>query len=246
MLGEKKSGTADEGAAPYSFPRKAPLVAPSPALSPAPRIFLAILPAPSPAIFWFSPFLYSVAGRPGCKSKPLKVVTSKHLNQRNLIKIPQKSSANKRVVLSKGGFPLRFLVPSFRFFVPSVRFLYPRSGFGGSWEHPPKPPLWQPRFKVANLRKTRETNHPKKHHAVPKHRAGAMLFPFEAAPRPSLFRGVHQFVWNHLESVSRHFAEQLQPLSTKHSRVVTRQFSKKLPPQLADPRNGAVFEPTNH
>ena len=49
----------------------------------------------------------------------------------------------------------------------------------------------------------------------------------EAAPRPSLFRGVRQFVWNHLESVSCHFAEQLQPLSTKHSRVVTRQFSKK-------------------
>ena len=59
----------------------------------------------------------------------------------------------------------------------------------------------------------------------------------EAAPRPSLFRGVRQFVWNHLESVSCHFfwsgllvkrrarevvweepsnstAEQLQPLST--------------------------------
>ena len=49
----------------------------------------------------------------------------------------------------------------------------------------------------------------------------------EAAPRPSLFRGVRQFVRNHLESVSCHFAEQLQPLSTKHSRVVTRQFSKK-------------------
>ena len=25
-----------------------------------------------------------------------------------------------------------------------------------------------------------------------------------AASRPSLFRGVRQFVWNHLESVSRH------------------------------------------
>ena len=49
----------------------------------------------------------------------------------------------------------------------------------------------------------------------------------EAAPRPSLYRGVRQFVWNRLESVSCHFAEQLQPLSTKHSRVVTRQFSKK-------------------
>ena len=66
----------------------------------------------------------------------------------------------------------------------------------------------------------------------------------EAAPRPSLFRGVRQFVWNHLESVSCHFAEQLQPLSTKHSRVVTQQFSNKKTPQLADPRNGAVFEPT--
>ena len=39
--------------------------------------------------------------------------------------------------------------------------------------------------------------------------------------------GVRQFAWNHLESVSCHFAEQLQPLSTKHSRDVTRQFSKK-------------------
>ena len=68
---------------------------------------------------------------------------------------------------------------------------------------------------------------------------------FEAAPRPSLFRGVHQFVWNHLKSVSCHSAEQLQPLSTKHSRVVTRQFSKKTP-QLADPRNGAVLEPTKN
>ena len=28
---------------------------------------------------------------------------------------------------------------------------------------------------------------------------------FEAAPRPSLFRGFRQFVWNHLESVSCHF-----------------------------------------
>ena len=30
-----------------------------------------------------------------------------------------------------------------------------------------------------------------------------------------------------------------------HSRVVTRQFSNKIPPQLAHPRNGAVLEPTN-
>ena len=30
----------------------------------------------------------------------------------------------------------------------------------------------------------------------------------EAAPRPSLFRGVRQFVWNHLESVSCHFCGQ--------------------------------------
>ena len=36
----------------------------------------------------------------------------------------------------------------------------------------------------------------------------------EAAPRPSLFRGVRQFAWNHLESVSCHFAVQLQHLST--------------------------------
>ena len=50
-------GSAGEGAAPHSFPRKAPLA--------APRIFAAFFPAPSPAIFWISPFLYSVAGRPG-------------------------------------------------------------------------------------------------------------------------------------------------------------------------------------
>ena len=30
----------------------------------------------------------------------------------------------------------------------------------------------------------------------------------EAAPRPSLFRGVRQFVWNHLASVSCHFCGQ--------------------------------------
>ena len=36
----------------------------------------------------------------------------------------------------------------------------------------------------------------------------------EAAPRPSLLGGVRQFIWNHLESVNCHFAEQLQPLST--------------------------------
>ena len=67
---------------------------------------------------------------------------------------------------------------------------------------------------------------------------------YEAPQDRRYLGGVRQFVWNHLESVSCHFAEQLQPLSTKHSRVVTRQFSKKTP-QLADPRNGAVFEPTN-
>ena len=38
--------------------------APSPALPAAPRIFAALFPAPSPANFWGSPFLYSVAGRP--------------------------------------------------------------------------------------------------------------------------------------------------------------------------------------
>ena len=37
--------------------------APSPTLPPAPRIFSALFPAPSPAIFRVSPFLYSVAGR---------------------------------------------------------------------------------------------------------------------------------------------------------------------------------------
>ena len=58
-------GSAGEGAAPHSFPRKAPLAAPSPALPSARRIFAALFPAPSPAIFWISPFLYSVAGRPG-------------------------------------------------------------------------------------------------------------------------------------------------------------------------------------
>ena len=42
-----------------------PLAAPSPALAPAPRIFAALFPAPSPAIFRIAPFLYSVAGRPG-------------------------------------------------------------------------------------------------------------------------------------------------------------------------------------
>ena len=63
--------------------------------------------------------------------------------------------------------------------------------------------------------------------AAPFLRRPHILAHFKAAPRPSLFRGVRQFVWNHLESVSCHFAEQLQPLSTKHSRVVTRQFSKK-------------------
>ena len=44
-----------EGAAPYSFPRKAPLTAPSPALPPAPRVFAALFPDPSPAIFWIGP-----------------------------------------------------------------------------------------------------------------------------------------------------------------------------------------------
>ena len=61
-------GSAGEGAAPHSFPRKAPLAAPSPALPPAPRSFAALFPAPSPAIFWISPFLYSVAGRPDLNS----------------------------------------------------------------------------------------------------------------------------------------------------------------------------------
>ena len=45
--------------------KETPLAAPSPALPPAPRIFAALFPAPSPAIFWIAPFLYSVAGRPG-------------------------------------------------------------------------------------------------------------------------------------------------------------------------------------
>ena len=48
---------------------KAPLEAPSPALPPAPRMFAALFPAPSPAIFWISPFLYSVAGHPDLKDR---------------------------------------------------------------------------------------------------------------------------------------------------------------------------------
>ena len=48
--------------------KETPLAAPSPALPPAPRIFAALFPAPSPAIFWIAPFLYSVAGRPGRKA----------------------------------------------------------------------------------------------------------------------------------------------------------------------------------
>ena len=42
--------------------------APSPALPPTPRIFAALFPAPSPAIFWGFPILYSVAGRAVPKS----------------------------------------------------------------------------------------------------------------------------------------------------------------------------------
>ena len=50
----------------------------------------------------------------------------------------------------------------------------------------------------------------------------------EAASRPSLFRGVRQFVWNHLESVSCHFAEQLQPQSTNAQQSChTTVFKKK-------------------
>ena len=41
-----------------------PLAAFSPALPAAPRIFAALFPAPSPATFWGSSFLYSVEGRP--------------------------------------------------------------------------------------------------------------------------------------------------------------------------------------
>ena len=67
---------------------------------------------------------------------------------------------------------------------------------------------------------------------------------FEAAPRPSLFRGVRQFVWNHLESVSCHFAEQLQPLSTNAEQSCHTTVFKQKTPQLADPRNGAALEPT--
>ena len=52
-----------------------PLAVPSPALPPAPRIFAALFSAPSPAIFWISPLLYSVAGRPG-RNKRAKNVSS--------------------------------------------------------------------------------------------------------------------------------------------------------------------------
>ena len=62
-------GSAGKGAVPYSFPRRTPLAAPLPALPPASRISPALFPAPSPAIFWVSPFLHSVAGQPGRNSK---------------------------------------------------------------------------------------------------------------------------------------------------------------------------------
>ena len=66
-------GSAGEGAARGGFLGKGWGAAPSPALPPAPRIFAALFPAPSPAIFWIAPFLYSVAGRPGRKNNPFKV-----------------------------------------------------------------------------------------------------------------------------------------------------------------------------
>ena len=84
----------------------------------------------------------------------------------------------------------------------------------------------------------------------------------EAAPRPSPFRGVRQFAWNHLESVSCHFCGQgfwkgsgLGRAKQQHSRAIAASkhyctvelshdsFQKK-PPQLAHPRKGAVLEPT--
>ena len=57
-------GSAGEGAAPHSFPRKTPSQHLCQHSSSTPRIFAALFPAPSPAIFWGSPSLYSVAGRP--------------------------------------------------------------------------------------------------------------------------------------------------------------------------------------
>ena len=49
--------------------------APSPALPPAPRIFAALFP---PAIFWISPFLYSVAGRPDLNPDHKTLLTYKN------------------------------------------------------------------------------------------------------------------------------------------------------------------------
>ena len=61
MAGEGAGKSAGEAAAPHSFPRKAPLASTL-------AIFAALLPAPSSAIFWLSPFLYSVEGRPDLKT----------------------------------------------------------------------------------------------------------------------------------------------------------------------------------
>ena len=59
-------GSGGKGAARGVFLRKEEGTAPLPTLPPAPRISSALFPAPSPAILWVCPFLYSAAGQPGC------------------------------------------------------------------------------------------------------------------------------------------------------------------------------------
>ena len=69
--------SAGKGAARGAFLGKEWGAAPSPALPPEPRIFAALFPAPSPAIFRIFPFLYSVAGRPDLNTKrTLKTLNS--------------------------------------------------------------------------------------------------------------------------------------------------------------------------